>query len=143
MDDHRPMDNIPLGFDLPQEDEIATNVMSRGTSPYMALFFMQQELEFRPFYSFDATKMVIMTNIWNQVSWRWHENRDGIVSVPPTEINCQRRTTPTIIIIRIIINTNKPKTATTLEKSRPHSTNTIVTTFVSGSTVHLYPSASL
>lgn len=53
MDDHRPMDNVPLGFDLPQEDEIATNVMSAGTSPYMPLFFMQQEPEFRLFYAFD------------------------------------------------------------------------------------------
>jgi omega-hydroxy-beta-dihydromenaquinone-9 sulfotransferase len=55
IDDHRPMDNVPLGFDLPQEDEIATNVMSTGTSPYMTLFFMQQEPEFRPFYAFDDT----------------------------------------------------------------------------------------
>jgi hypothetical protein len=54
IDDHRPMDNVPLGFDLPQEDELATNVMSAGTSPYMPLFFMQQELEFRPFYAFNS-----------------------------------------------------------------------------------------
>jgi omega-hydroxy-beta-dihydromenaquinone-9 sulfotransferase len=57
MDDHRPMDNVPLGFDLPQEDEIATNVMSTGTSPYMSLFFMKQEPEFRPFYAFDDTAL--------------------------------------------------------------------------------------
>ncbi|KAG7347695.1 sulfotransferase family protein [Nitzschia inconspicua] len=53
IDDHRPMDNVPLGFDLPQEDELATNVMSAGNSPYMPLFFMQQEPEFRPYYAFD------------------------------------------------------------------------------------------
>mmetsp|Transcript_4622 Transcript_4622/g.11871 ORF Transcript_4622/g.11871 Transcript_4622/m.11871 type:complete len:452 (+) Transcript_4622:2-1357(+) len=49
----RPMDNVKLDFDLPQEDEIAINVMSAGASPYMPLFFMQQEPEFRPFYAFD------------------------------------------------------------------------------------------
>eukprot|EP00536_Pseudo-nitzschia_multiseries_P002902 jgi/Psemu1/184706/e_gw1.41.19.1 len=53
IDDTRPMDNVKLHFDLPQEDELATNVMSAGTSPYMPLFFMQQEPEFRPFYAFD------------------------------------------------------------------------------------------
>jgi LPS sulfotransferase NodH len=52
MDKHRPMDNVPLGFELPQEDELATNVLSMGTSPYMPLFFMLQEPEFRPFYAF-------------------------------------------------------------------------------------------
>jgi omega-hydroxy-beta-dihydromenaquinone-9 sulfotransferase len=55
MDDHRPMDMVPLGFDLPQEDELATNVMSAGTSPYMPLFFMQQEPAFRPYYAFDES----------------------------------------------------------------------------------------
>lgn len=49
----RPMDNVKLDFDLPQEDELATNNMSAGVSPYMPLFFMQQEPGFRPFYAFD------------------------------------------------------------------------------------------
>ena len=53
IDDTRPMDNIKLDFDLPQEDELATCNMSAGVSPYMPLFFMQQEPEFRPFYAFD------------------------------------------------------------------------------------------
>jgi len=53
IDDTRPMDNVKLDFDLPQEDELATNVISAGTSPYMPLFFMKQEPEFRPFYAFD------------------------------------------------------------------------------------------
>jgi omega-hydroxy-beta-dihydromenaquinone-9 sulfotransferase len=52
MDDTRPMDNVKLHFDLPQEDEIATNVLSSGTSPYMALFFMRQEPTFRSFFAF-------------------------------------------------------------------------------------------
>lgn len=46
------MDNVKLHFDLPQEDEIATNVLSTGTSPYMALFFMRQEPSFRPYFAF-------------------------------------------------------------------------------------------
>jgi omega-hydroxy-beta-dihydromenaquinone-9 sulfotransferase len=52
IDDRRPMDNVPLHFDLPQEDELATNVLSGGISPYMPLFFMKQEQSFRPYYSF-------------------------------------------------------------------------------------------
>jgi hypothetical protein len=54
IDDTRPMDNVKLDFDLPQEDELATNVISGGNcSPYMPLFFMKQESEFRPYYAFD------------------------------------------------------------------------------------------
>ena len=30
LDSTRPMDNMPLDFDLPQEDELATNVLSGG-----------------------------------------------------------------------------------------------------------------
>eukprot|EP00980_Cylindrotheca_fusiformis_P011172 scaffold2563_cov124-Cylindrotheca_fusiformis.AAC.3 len=53
LDDTRPMDNVVLDFDLPQEDELATNVLTAGTSPYMPLFFMSQETDFRPYYAFD------------------------------------------------------------------------------------------
>lgn len=53
LDETRPMDNVVLDFDLPQEDELATNVLSAGTSPYMPLFFMSQEPDFRPYYAFD------------------------------------------------------------------------------------------
>mmetsp|Transcript_3755 Transcript_3755/g.7372 ORF Transcript_3755/g.7372 Transcript_3755/m.7372 type:complete len:508 (-) Transcript_3755:379-1902(-) len=58
MDETRPMDNVKLTFDLPQEDELATNLLvlaegdNGGYSPYMPLFFMKQEAEFRPYYSF-------------------------------------------------------------------------------------------
>lgn len=48
----RPMDNMSLSFDTPQEDELATNVLSAGTSPYMPLVFMTGEAAFRPFFSF-------------------------------------------------------------------------------------------
>ena len=39
----RPMDNMQLSLDTPQEDELAVNVLSAGTSPYMPLIFMRQE----------------------------------------------------------------------------------------------------
>ena len=42
IDRTRPMDNMPLHFDLPQEDEIAINVLSSGRSYYMPLWFMRQ-----------------------------------------------------------------------------------------------------
>lgn len=50
----RPMDNMPLHFDLPQEDELATNMLSGGKSYYMPLWFMRQEPMFRPYISFDG-----------------------------------------------------------------------------------------
>ena len=53
IDETRPMDNVKLDFDLPQEDELAVNVMSGGMSPYMPLFFMRQELEYRPYFTFE------------------------------------------------------------------------------------------
>eukprot|EP00965_Chrysotila_dentata_P197641 6178308-Pleurochrysis_carterae.AAC.2 len=52
VDSKRPMDNMELSFDTPQEDEIATNVLSAGRSPYMPLVFMTDEPSFRPFFSF-------------------------------------------------------------------------------------------
>ena len=52
IDSKRPMDNVELSFDGPQEDELAVNVMSAGTSPYMPLTFMTAEPLFRPFFSF-------------------------------------------------------------------------------------------
>lgn len=36
----------------PQEDELAVNVMSAGTSPYMPLCFMNDEPSFRTYFSF-------------------------------------------------------------------------------------------
>ena len=52
IDKKRPMDNMALSFDTPQEDELATNVLSGGISPYMPLVFMQQETSYRPYFSF-------------------------------------------------------------------------------------------
>lgn len=35
------MDNMKLGWDLPQEDELATQLLSGGCSPYIAICFLQ------------------------------------------------------------------------------------------------------
>jgi omega-hydroxy-beta-dihydromenaquinone-9 sulfotransferase len=53
MDKHRPMDQVQLSFDLPQEDELAVTVLTGGISGYMALYFMNQERSFRPYYAFE------------------------------------------------------------------------------------------
>ena len=52
MDSTRPMDNMALAWDTPQEDELAMNQMSSGTSPYAPLLFPRKEKSFRPFYRF-------------------------------------------------------------------------------------------
>ena len=49
------MDNMPLSFDLPQEDELAITLLSGGLSYYMPLYFMSQEPLFRKFLSFDES----------------------------------------------------------------------------------------
>jgi hypothetical protein len=45
VDDVRPMDNVALSLDTPQEDELATNVLSGGASPYMPLIAMRGAAE--------------------------------------------------------------------------------------------------
>ena len=52
IDPTRPMDNMDLTFDGPQEDELAVSVLSAGVSPYMPLTFMTAEPSFRPYFSF-------------------------------------------------------------------------------------------
>jgi hypothetical protein len=56
MDDRRPMDNMYLAHDTPQEDEVATNQLcSCLASPYAPLIFPNLEESFRPFYSLDSS----------------------------------------------------------------------------------------
>ena len=56
VDKKRPMDNVDLSLDSPQEDELAVNVMSAGTSPYMPCTFMTDERSFRPYFSFKQAR---------------------------------------------------------------------------------------
>jgi len=50
LDTTRPMDNMALSFSLPQEDEVGTNVLSGGRSPYMPIIFMRRHRDFQPMY---------------------------------------------------------------------------------------------
>jgi hypothetical protein len=52
MDSKRPMDDMALAWDTPQEDEVAVNQLSAGASPYMPLCFPRRERDFRRFYDF-------------------------------------------------------------------------------------------
>lgn len=54
VDKTRPMDNMALSLDLPQEEELATNVLSGGRSQYMSIFLMRQERYFRKYVSFEG-----------------------------------------------------------------------------------------
>ena len=53
LDSKRPMDNMKLHFDLPQEDELATQHLSWGASYYLALYFMRSEEQLRHLVAFD------------------------------------------------------------------------------------------
>ena len=49
----RPMDNMKLHFDLPQEDELATNLLSGFlVSPYTSISFMRDERSYRKYQCF-------------------------------------------------------------------------------------------
>ncbi|KAG1655424.1 hypothetical protein FOA52_009095 [Chlamydomonas sp. UWO 241] len=49
----RPMDNMALHWDLPAEDEIATTVLSGGTSPYTSILLPREAARsFRDFFTF-------------------------------------------------------------------------------------------
>ena len=62
----RPMDNMRLHFDLPQEDELATCLLTGGFySPYMSLYFPRDEKDFRPYQTFrDAD--IKEVNVWTR-----------------------------------------------------------------------------
>ena len=58
----RPMDNMPLHFDLPQEDELATILLTGGEcSPYMSLYFMKDELYYRKYQRMKYSKNIDST----------------------------------------------------------------------------------
>ena len=88
IDDTRPMDNVKLHFDLPQEDELATNVLSGGVSPYMPLFFMKQEPSYRPFYSFSNSSPILDCNGGNDTN---EDNSDSDQLLPPDEMDQARK----------------------------------------------------
>ena len=52
----RPMDNMALGFQTPQEDEVGINALTAGISPYMPLAMMTIEPEYRPYFSFESAR---------------------------------------------------------------------------------------
>lgn len=62
MEKTRPMDSMPLHFDLPQEDELATNMLSGGYSYYMPLWFMKQEPFFRRYLDFSSVRLACDTS---------------------------------------------------------------------------------
>jgi hypothetical protein len=56
LSETRPMDNMKLHFDLPQEDELATSMLLGGRfSPYMSLYFMRDETMYRQYQCFRPT----------------------------------------------------------------------------------------
>jgi hypothetical protein len=50
----RPMDNMELGLDMPQEDEMGTTQLAGGVSTYMPIIFMTKAFEYFPLFSFAA-----------------------------------------------------------------------------------------
>ena len=71
IDKKRPMDNMDLHFDLPQEDELAVNMLSGGCSYYMPLWFMKQEHQFRYYLAFDQEDSYSLGKNAEEEKARW------------------------------------------------------------------------
>lgn len=66
LSETRPMDNMRLHFDLPQEDELATCLLSGGRfSPYMSLYFMRDEQDYRQYQSFRNSSVTDIA-VWRE-----------------------------------------------------------------------------
>jgi hypothetical protein len=48
----RPMDDMALGWDTPQEDELATSVLTAGLSPYACISIMRGAEQFYDYFDF-------------------------------------------------------------------------------------------
>eukprot|EP00943_MAST-04B_sp_MAST-4B-sp1_P006016 g6016.t1 len=66
VDDKRPMDNMALTLDSPQEDELGVNVLSRGTSYYQPIVFMKNEKEYRDYINFENGSSDYERELWLQ-----------------------------------------------------------------------------
>lgn len=65
IDSRRPMDNLPLNFSTPAEDEIAVNVITGGISPYASLSFMPRYKHYLRYCTFeDCTEESPEMEIW-------------------------------------------------------------------------------
>jgi len=53
IDSKRPMDNLPLNFSTPAEDEIAVNLIAHGLSPYASLSFMSRYRHYLRYCTFE------------------------------------------------------------------------------------------
>jgi len=57
LSEKRPMDNMALNWESPQEDELATNVLTSGLSPYMCISIMRGAEQFYDYFDFQKPKV--------------------------------------------------------------------------------------
>ena len=57
LSEKRPMDNMALSWESPQEDELATNVLTSGLSPYMCITIMRGADQFYDYFDFQKPKV--------------------------------------------------------------------------------------
>lgn len=76
LSDKRPMDNMKLHFDLPQEDELGTNLLSGfRVSPYTSLLFLKDEAIYRKYQCLrteDVTEhdLTLWTDSFGKLLWK-------------------------------------------------------------------------
>lgn len=64
----RPMDNMELGLDMPQEDEMGTTQLSGGVSTYMPIVFMTRARDYFPYFTF-ADAPPAKLRAWREALW--------------------------------------------------------------------------
>jgi hypothetical protein len=64
MPSRRPMDNMPLGFDTPQEDEFALCLMTLH-SPYLGMSFPKRQYDYLQYMTFDNAPDEVITG-WKE-----------------------------------------------------------------------------
>ena len=67
----RPMDNMALDWESPQEDELATNVLSGGLSPYMCISMLRGADQFYDYFDFQNPTVAEVRNNFGKLACGW------------------------------------------------------------------------
>ncbi len=65
----RPMDNVPIGFELPGEDEIAINILTGGISPYGAFSIMPRYEKYLKYLDFEECSEAELSEWQSKFLW--------------------------------------------------------------------------
>lgn len=112
LSDKRPMDNMKLHFDLPQEDELGTNLLSGfRVSPYTSLLFLKDEATYRKYQCLrpeDVSEQDL--TLWTDSFWKllWKiKVRDLLRQRTNSATKRKRRTVPRQLLLKSPCHTGR------------------------------------